>query len=115
MILIIVVAVLGSVVLAKVKTLKSRIRPLPKRVANISSARKRLSYRARNRLRVEVLQDEPFCRKCASKAEQTVATQVDHIVPLVQGGTEDRSNLQPLCDDCHEEKTSAEQTERYLY
>ena len=32
----------------------------------------------------------------------------DHIVPLTEGGTEDDSNIQPLCDDCHTRKTHAE-------
>lgn len=34
--------------------------------------------------------------------------QIDHKVPLEQGGSNDDSNLQPLCDDCHKAKTAAE-------
>lgn len=37
------------------------------------------------------------------------ATEVDHRVPLKQGGTDDRQNLQGLCHDCHAAKTKAEQ------
>ncbi len=33
------------------------------------------------------------------------ATDVDHIVPLRQGGTNDWDNLQPLCHSHHSEKT----------
>jgi len=34
---------------------------------------------------------------------------VDHIVPREQGGSDDDSNLQLLCDDpCHKAKTAAE-------
>lgn len=34
--------------------------------------------------------------------------QVDHDVPLEQGGSNDDSNLNLLCDDCHKAKTAAE-------
>ena len=34
--------------------------------------------------------------------------QIDHIIPLEQGGSNEDSNLQPLCNTCHEAKTSAE-------
>lgn len=35
---------------------------------------------------------------------------VDHIVRLVDGGTDDRANLQALCKSCHRLKTSFERT-----
>lgn len=36
----------------------------------------------------------------------TQATEVDHVVPLEQGGAVfDWSNLQSLCQDCHTDKT----------
>jgi 5-methylcytosine-specific restriction endonuclease McrA len=38
--------------------------------------------------------------------------QIDHKMPLEQGGSNDDSNLQPLCSDCHERKTSAEAAAR---
>jgi 5-methylcytosine-specific restriction endonuclease McrA len=34
--------------------------------------------------------------------------QIDHAVPLEQGGSNDDSNLRPLCDDCHKAKTADE-------
>lgn len=34
--------------------------------------------------------------------------QMDHKVPLEQGGSNDDDNLQPLCNDCHQAKTAAE-------
>jgi 5-methylcytosine-specific restriction enzyme A len=36
------------------------------------------------------------------------ATDVDHVVPAHQGGTDDDDNLASLCDDCHKRKTGAE-------
>jgi 5-methylcytosine-specific restriction protein A len=51
-----------------------------------------------------VLREEPMCRSCGG-----AASQVDHIIPLSRGGTNDRANLQPLCHSCHSRKTAIEQ------
>ena len=64
------------------------------------------------RLRRWVLATEPLCRNCARHGRVTAAQHVDHIVPKTQGGTDDRSNLQPLCMSCHSAKTNRE---RVLY
>lgn len=38
--------------------------------------------------------------------------QIDHIVPREQGGSNEESNLQPLCNECHALKTAAEAARR---
>ena len=38
----------------------------------------------------------------------TVATQVDHVIPQAEGGTDEESNLQAICEPCHQAKTKAE-------
>ena len=38
-----------------------------------------------------------------------LATQVDHIIPVTQGGTHDDANLRAICETCHEPKTHSEQ------
>jgi 5-methylcytosine-specific restriction endonuclease McrA len=38
--------------------------------------------------------------------------QIDHKVPREQGGSNDDSNLQPLCKECHDTKTAAEARQR---
>lgn len=38
--------------------------------------------------------------------------QIDHIVPREQGGSNDESNLQPLCKACHDAKTAEEARRR---
>lgn len=46
---------------------------------------------------------------CKAKGRVTPATEVDHIVPLRQGGARlDRSNLQSLCRPCHAQKTRSD-------
>lgn len=37
-----------------------------------------------------------------------VATEVDHIIPVAEGGTDELDNLQAACPGCHRIKTQAE-------
>lgn len=64
--------------------------------------------RAHDRMRERVLREEPLCRLCDAAGLVTATTTADHIVPLAEGGTGDRSNYQGLCDDCHRAKTARE-------
>lgn len=65
----------------------------------------RIRGRKLQRIRQSVLRSNPLCVHCQSAGRVTVATQVDHIVALVNGGTDTADNRQPLCDACHERKT----------
>lgn len=69
-----------------------------------TSAQKRTSGRRWMSMRHVVLVEEPVCRVCGRKA----SAQVDHIVPLCKGGTDVRDNLQGICDECHDIKTSSD-------
>lgn len=59
--------------------------------------RGRAGVAERQRIRAE----EPLCRVCLAEGRTRPTTEVDHIVPLSQGGTDDRGNKQGLCDPCH--------------
>ncbi|OXR49599.1 MULTISPECIES: HNH endonuclease [unclassified Pusillimonas] len=48
------------------------------------------------------------CRDCQKRLVPLVATEVDHIIPESQGGTDDHSNLRAINEDCHRKKTQAE-------
>jgi 5-methylcytosine-specific restriction protein A len=55
-----------------------------------------------------VLAEEPLCRSCREAGLVAVSTIVDHIKPLSEGGSDDRSNKQGLCEPCHLAKSKAE-------
>jgi len=55
-----------------------------------------------------VLSAEPLCRSCRKRGRVTVAVDVDHILSLSAGGTYARDNLQPLCLECHADKSVSE-------
>jgi 5-methylcytosine-specific restriction protein A len=59
-----------------------------------------------HKLRTRILRDEPLCRPCRLRGVLTAAVEVDHIVPLCDGGTHDHDNLRPICRRCHQAKTT---------
>lgn len=49
-----------------------------------------------------------LCQSCAKRDRVTVATEVDHIIPVQHGGGHELTNLQSLCSSCHADKTLRE-------
>ena len=58
--------------------------------------------------KVILKRDSYLCQACLAQGRPTPATDVDHIKPKAQGGTDDVANLQSLCRACHEDKTKRE-------
>lgn len=52
--------------------------------------------------------DNGLCRNCKSKGLIVPGNDVDHIKPISQGGSNELSNLQLLCKNCHKQKTARE-------
>lgn len=60
------------------------------------------------RVKARQLAREPFCRACASDGIETLAQEVDHVLPVEQGGAPFATdNLQSLCSTHHSIKTGA--------
>ena len=64
------------------------------------------------KIRAKWLSAHPVCVMCEAKGYARPATQLDHIIPLWQGGKDDESNYQSLCVPCHDEKTAEEAKQR---
>jgi 5-methylcytosine-specific restriction enzyme A len=58
------------------------------------------------RFRERIRRDEPLCRLCLEQGRVSPTAEIDHILPLSRGGTNDRTNLRGLCVDCHRGVTS---------
>jgi 5-methylcytosine-specific restriction protein A len=71
-------------------------------------APKRVAGRKLQRLRAELFSERPLCAECERLGRVRLATQRDHVVPLAEGGRDDESNVQGLCDECHAAKSEAE-------
>ena len=58
-----------------------------------------------NRVRHAVFQKDGYrCRECNRGKEDGAILEIDHIVPVAKGGTNDISNLQTLCKECNRGK-----------
>lgn len=62
------------------------------------------------KLRIVALKrDHYLCQRCLKEDKLVAATDVDHIVPLADGGERlDLDNLCSLCKACHSRKTAME-------
>lgn len=98
----------------KLPTLKTRI-PLQHQAAGGwrstergSSADRGYGY-AWRKLREQILaRDGGLCVPCRSIGLVSLARAVDHIVNKARGGGDNPSNLQAICNTCHDQKTQAE-------
>jgi 5-methylcytosine-specific restriction protein A len=59
-------------------------------------------------MRAELFARNPLCVECEKRGITRLATQRDHIKPLFEGGADDDSNTQGLCEECHEGKSLQE-------
>lgn len=71
-------------------------------------ATKRITGRRLQAMRAALFAREPLCAECKRQGRVALATQRDHIVPLGEGGADDTSNEQGLCESCHDFKSEAE-------
>lgn len=55
-------------------------------------------------VRKRVLRRCPWCQTCGLAR----STEVDHVIPLAEGGPNTEANAQALCSPCHLVKTKAE-------
>lgn len=86
-------------------------RPPPSHTSRGTTTARGYGYRWQQ-LRLRVLAAEPLCRLCRAAGLTVAATDVDHIVPQCQGGTDDGSNLQPLCERCNGLKSVRDKSDR---
>lgn len=70
----------------------------------------RLRGRTLQTLRRRLLSANPLCVMCQAKGIVTIATQLDHIKAIVNGGDArpDDEGYQGLCDACHTAKSRAD-------
>ena len=69
------------------------------------------------RHRIAQLSRQPICQSCLTRGIITPATEVDHVFPWRQIGSNAfyRNLFQSLCHDCHSHKTQQEKKGTILY
>ena len=90
----------------KLQTLKPRLQPQKKSYEPKKNWGHGRGGRPWRRLRNKIfLRDKYTCQCCGVV---TMNLELDHIMNVAQGGSDDESNLQSLCVDCHKIKTQRE-------
>lgn len=95
------------------------LKKITPRLAAISLSRvktgaldKRITGREHGRIRHRILlRDEYTCQACGL-VDPGPGLEVDHIIPLCEGGLESDDNRQILCHSCHSLKSKKEQANR---
>lgn len=93
---------------ARLRTHDSSIGSKPKQQGAYGQGRGGRPWR---RLRQEILERDKYlcqCEDCKASKQVTLADEVDHIVPISQGGTDDPSNLRAINSEHHKAKTARE-------
>lgn len=103
--------------MSRLTTLKPRVRPAPTRhpAPAPTGQHERVRGSAWQTTRARILtRDMGVCRcaGCRAAGRLRPASEVDHVVPLWENGTNDDSNLQAINVDCHVEKTASEYARR---
>ena len=73
-----------------------------------SSTKRGYGYAWQKLRKVALIRDMYLCQVCLNSGRLTPATTVDHIIGKTDGGTDELSNLQSLCNACHNHKTAKE-------
>lgn len=67
---------------------------------------KRIRGRELQEIRKRHFEQFPLCVECQRLGRIRLATELDHIKALCNGGTDTPDNRQGLCSKCHEAKTA---------
>lgn len=73
-----------------------------------TSAAERGYGAAWRKLRARILKRDPLCVPCRANGHVTASTEVDHVKPKAEGGSDADDNLQGICTPCHRAKTAAD-------
>lgn len=100
----------------RIPTLKPLL-PMAGRPTARAGADRRIRGTTLQNIRNAHFSERPLCVHCLAKSppRTTVATELDHVVPLHLGGVESRdpfANRMGLCATCHAEKSASEERAR---
>jgi 5-methylcytosine-specific restriction enzyme A len=72
----------------------------------------RIRGRRLQRVRARLFAEQPLCVMCLAQRPEVISLAVirDHVIPLAEGGADDETNEQPLCQACSDAKSSREAT-----
>lgn len=91
-----------------------RVLPPFRQPSTEAKPHRKLIGRALQEMRAHVFSEQRY--RCSTCNKVTAYLELDHIIPLHRGGTDERRNLQGLCaggdSSCHAKKTAEERGRR---
>lgn len=107
--------------MSRLSPLGSRLQPAPQRqMATTNTNERRITGRRLQKRRLSMWTKDPHCAGCGRVVEYPHGFELDHKVPLHQGGRDTEDNCQVLCVElgivdgrvvkagCHADKSAAE-------
>nr|WP_279153317.1 HNH endonuclease signature motif containing protein [Pseudomonas mosselii] len=99
----------------KLPTLKSRLKPVEgRKLSTTNTSERRMTGSRLQSRRLRLWKASPTCAECGRVVAYPHGFELDHQVPLHQGGADTDENCQILCcgpDGCHMKKTAADAVE----
>ncbi|WP_323601523.1 HNH endonuclease signature motif containing protein [Pseudomonas putida] len=96
----------------KLPTLKSRLKPVEgRKLSTTNTSDRRMTGSRLQARRLRLWKASPTCAECGRVVTYPHGFELDHCVPLHQGGADTDENCQILCcgsDGCHLKKTAAD-------
>jgi 5-methylcytosine-specific restriction endonuclease McrA len=77
--------------------------PKPARTPRPGTGRRWLATRGR-----VLRRDNWTCQHCGHRDVTGASLEVDHVLPVARGGSDELDNLRTLCRPCHRERTAAD-------
>ena len=87
------------------ETSKPKVDPSKNKDDFIIKTQRRITFSTSFRLNL-FLKRKGLCSDCSLKIDAGKAWDIDHVLPLALGGTNEPKNLQILCKPCHRSKTT---------
>ncbi|MCY1366209.1 HNH endonuclease [compost metagenome] len=99
--------------MARLRTLKPRLQEVKGRQLQSlpTTKERRITGRKLQDRRMKVWSRNPHCAHCGRLCDFPAGFELDHKVPLYQGGSDTEDNCQVLCsglDGCHAKKTASD-------
>ena len=91
----------------RLATLRPTVRPCTVAATRRSLGDTWMAIRAK-----ALARDRGLCQVCAASGRLRLASEVDHVIELADGGTDAMGNLQSICGPCHRAKSDAAQRAR---
>lgn len=95
--------------LRTLRSLGPQLRQLDTSTARVNTvASRRITGRALQARRLSLWTRKPYCAMCGRLLEYPDGFELDHVIPLYQGGEDAEGNCQLLDRECHLKKTEAD-------